>query len=60
MTRMGRWSIPLALLLPLLMASLEEVAQHWSPVRSADLGDWLSDLTGMLFFWWLSRPTIRL
>jgi VanZ family protein len=53
--QLGRWLIPLALLVPLTIASLEEVAQAWSPQRTASLEDWLCDLAGMLFFWWLSR-----
>ncbi len=52
--RLGHWLIPLAILLPLAFASTEEVAQAWSPVRTASLRDWLSDFGGMLFFWWLS------
>ncbi len=56
----GRWSIPLALLIPLLVASVEEVTQAWSSVRTASLSDWLSDLVGMLCFWWLSRQKITL
>ena len=60
MVRWGRWFIPLALLLPLLIASLEEIAQYWSPLRTASLKDWLSDLAGMLFFWWLSRQVLKL
>ena len=60
MLQLGRWFIPLALLLPLLIASVEEVAQHWSPLRTASLKDWLSDLAGMLFFWWLSRQVLKL
>ncbi|MBI1877307.1 MAG: VanZ family protein [Chloroflexi bacterium] len=55
----GRWFIPLAILLPLLVATSEEIAQNWSPVRTASLSDWLSDLTGMLFFWWLSCRAIK-
>jgi undecaprenyl-diphosphatase len=57
--RLGRWLIPLAILLPLLIASSDEVAQFWSPVRTADLSDWSSDLAGMLFFWWLSCRAIK-
>ena len=52
------WYIPLALLLPLTVALLEEGVQVFSPVRTADLGDLLSDLTGLLFFWWLSQKII--
>ena len=50
-----QWSIPLALLIPLAVAGLEEAAQFFSPLRSADLMDLLSDLAGMLCFWWLSH-----
>lgn len=53
--RLGQWLIPLAVLLPLTLASTEEVAQAWSPLRTASIFDWLCDLGGMLFFWWLSR-----
>jgi hypothetical protein len=57
--RFGRWLIPLAILIPLLIASSDEVAQFWSPVRTADLSDWLCDLAGMLFFWWLSHQALK-
>lgn len=57
--RLGRWLIPLAILIPLLLASSDEVAQAWSPVRSADLLDWSCDLVGMLFFWWLSNQALK-
>jgi undecaprenyl-diphosphatase len=58
--QLGRWFIPLALLAPLTIALLEEVAQAWSPQRTASLEDWLCDLAGMLFFWWLSRRIFKL
>lgn len=57
--RVGRWFIPLALLLPLLAATSEEIAQAWSPVRTASLLDWSSDVLGMLFFWGLSRRILK-
>lgn len=57
--RVGRWLLPLAVLLPLLIATSEEIAQNWSPLRTADWLDWLSDLGGMLFFWWFSRSLLR-
>ncbi len=57
--RLGPWFIPLAVLLPLLIASSEEIAQVWSPVRTASLLDWLSDVLGMLFFWSLSRRFLK-
>lgn len=53
-----KWSIPLAILLPLAIASLEEVAQGFSPLRTADITDFASDLAGMLFFWWLSNKIL--
>ncbi len=56
--RMGNWTIPLAILLPLVIATLEETAQLFSPLRTASLGDLFSDLMGMLFFWWLSSRLI--
>jgi membrane-associated phospholipid phosphatase len=59
-TNLGRWSLPLALPVPLLVASLEEAAQSWSPVRTASLADWSSDLAGMLFFCWLSYKLMKL
>ncbi len=55
----GAWSVPLALLLPLSGALLEEVAQLFSPLRTADLADLFSDMAGLLFFWWLSHKIIR-
>jgi hypothetical protein len=56
---LGLWAIPLAILLPLTIAILEEIAQQFSPVRTADLTDLASDLSGMLFFWWLSNKFIK-
>jgi len=53
------WAVPLALLIPLTIALLEEGAQFYSPLRTADVGDLLSDLAGLLFFWWLSQKMIR-
>lgn len=58
--QLGRWLTPLALLAPLTIASLEEIAQAWSPHRTTSLEDWLCDLAGMLFFWWLSRRIFNL
>lgn len=49
-----RWSIPLAIALPFGLALLEEGLQAFSPLRTADLTDLLSDLIGMSCFWWLS------
>ena len=52
--RLGMWAIPVAILLPLTIAMLEEGAQSFSPIRSVDAYDLMSDLAGMLFFWGLS------
>lgn len=49
-----RWGLPWAILLPFSVALFEEGIQAFSPRRSADLIDLLSDLLGMLFFWWLA------
>jgi undecaprenyl-diphosphatase len=53
--QVGWWAVPVAILLPLTVAVLEEGAQLFSPLRSADLGDLMSDLAGMFFFWWVSK-----
>lgn len=49
------WAIPLAILLPLSIALLEEGVQHFSPFRTLSLSDLLSDLLGLIFFWWISQ-----
>ncbi len=54
----GAWSVPLALLIPLAVALLEEGAQFLSPLRTASFIDLLSDLAGLLFFWWLSQKIL--
>jgi len=56
--KVGSWAIPLALLIPFSLALLEEGVQFFSPVRSADLFDLLSDLAGLMFFWWLSQKLL--
>lgn len=56
----GPWAIPLAILLPLTIALLEEGMQILSPLRSADVGDLASDLAGMLFFWGVSNRFVDL
>ncbi len=52
--RFGWGTIPIAIILPLSIAMIEEGLQYFSPLRTADLGDLASDLGGMLFFWGLS------
>lgn len=53
--RVGFWTIPLAICLPLIIALIEESVQALSPVRTADLTDLASDLLGLIFFWGLSN-----
>lgn len=60
---LGRLAVPLALAVPLLVATVDEIAQGLSPRRSLDLGDWLCNVAGLLVFWrlsvWLTRQTAR-
>jgi membrane-associated phospholipid phosphatase len=53
--QMGRLRLPVAIILPFVLASLEEAMQSWSPLRTFDLGDLASDLVGLLIFYALSR-----
>lgn len=53
--RWGKWAIPLAILIPLVLAATEEGLQALSPLRSASLGDLSSDVAGMIVFWWASQ-----
>lgn len=46
--------LPVAILVPLSIALVEEGLQHFSPLRTADITDLASDLAGMLFFWGVS------
>lgn len=55
----GRWPLPLAIVLPFTLALLEEGMQTFSPLRTADWTDLLSDLTGMVAFWWVSYHLLR-
>jgi len=55
MISVARMRLPLAVLLPLLGATAEELVQALSPHRSADPGDLLADMLGMLAFWQLGR-----
>jgi VanZ family protein len=54
----SRWSLPLAFVVPLVAATLEELLQGTSPHRTMDGWDWLCDVAGMLVFWWLSDRLI--
>ncbi len=53
-----RWTVaglrvPLAVVAPFVLAAIEEGLQAFSPVRTAELGDLISDLVGLILFWWL-------
>lgn len=56
---LGLWAVPLAIVVPFSLAVAEEGLQHFSPIRSMDITDLLSDVAGMIFFWWLSLRFIR-
>ena len=56
--KVGLWTIPLAICLPLIIALIEEGFQAFSPVRTADLTDLASDLLGLIFFWGLSNKLL--
>jgi undecaprenyl-diphosphatase len=55
----GRWAIPLAVLIPFTIALAEEIAQAFSPLRTASLWDLSSDAIGLLLFWWLSQKLLE-
>jgi VanZ family protein len=48
-------AVPLAILVPLAIAALEEGVQSFSSLRTADWGDLTADLAGMVVFWRLSQ-----
>ena len=52
-------NLPTAFIIPFAFTALEEGLQAFSPHRSMDAGDLLSDLAGMLFFLWLSRWVLK-
>ncbi len=57
--RLARW-LPWAVLAPLGLALTEEIAQHWSPARTADPVDLACDLAGMLCCYGLARVLLCL
>lgn len=57
--RVWRGNVPLAFIVPLVLATLEELLQGFSAVRSLDLFDWLCDVSGMLLGWWLSARVMK-
>ncbi len=52
--RLGGLRWPLALILPLIAATTDELLQAYSPLRSLDLGDWVCNVAGILIFWRLA------
>ena len=57
-THVGRWNIPLAVLLPFSLALVEECLQSLSPVRTFDLLDLTADLLGMSLMFLLSSTLL--
>lgn len=53
--RVGRSSVPLAAVLLLVPAGIEEFFQRYSVHRSSSLGDFAADVAGVAIFIWLSR-----
>jgi VanZ family protein len=47
--------IPLAAVLVLVPAGIEEYLQRYATFRTASLGDFAADVAGVIFFLWLSR-----
>lgn len=58
--QVGRWALPLAIVVPIGLALMEEGYQVYSPLRTGDLVDLSADLVGMAGFWWLSRRFLAL
>ena len=52
--RVGRWQLPMAIVIPFLFALSEECLQLLSPYRTFDVFDLSCDLLGMTMAWWLS------
>lgn len=51
----GPVQLPWAVVVPALLAGLEEGMQFFSSRRSADPLDFAADAAGLLVFWWLGR-----
>jgi undecaprenyl-diphosphatase len=54
-TRLFQKDIPIAFWAPFTFAIIEEGFQFFSSYRTVSITDLLSDLAGMIFFWWLSN-----
>ncbi|HVH44061.1 MAG TPA: VanZ family protein [Labilithrix sp.] len=59
MIRLGPVSVPLAAVLFLVPAAIEEFLQRFSVNRSSSVGDFAADAAGVAFFVWLSRRVGR-
>jgi undecaprenyl-diphosphatase len=53
--RVCRQPLPLALVVLVAVVSVDEASQVLSPLRSLSLADLLSNLLGLVTFWWLSQ-----
>jgi len=58
--QVGRWALPLAIVVPIALALAEEIYQVYSPLRTGDLADLSADLLGMAVFWWLGRRGVAM
>ena len=52
---LGALRVPVAALLILVPAAIEEFLQRYSPNRSSSIADYLADVAGVAFGVWLSR-----
>ena len=59
MLRVGPVSAPLAAVMLLVPAGVEEFLQRYSIYRTSSLGDFAADVAGVTFFVWLSRRVSR-
>lgn len=55
----AKLALPVAVVVPLALATMEEGMQALSPRRSADPLDWLADLVGLFGFWLIARWWLR-
>ncbi len=59
MLRIGPIALPLAAVLVLVPAGIEEFLQRYSVNRTSSFGDYAADVVGVTFFVWLSRRASR-
>lgn len=59
MLRIGPIALPLAAVLILVPAGIEEFLQRYSLYRTSSFGDFAADIAGVAFFVWLSRRVGR-